>query len=123
MRLLPGFSWDDLRDNWKSELDSSEILHDAQVSLLFVFHGILNCSSQDKVSMRRSSRTFEQRNISWHGNFSVYGFDYLSRIGVRARGMRETLRGGKAGSNDGGGFQERAAGMVHDVRKWWMATI
>jgi hypothetical protein len=37
--------------------------------------------------------------------------------------MPETLRGGEASKNDGGGFQERAVGMVHDVRKWWMATI
>jgi hypothetical protein len=36
--------------------------------------------------------------------------------------MPETLRGGEASSNDGGGFQERAAGMVHNVRKWWMAN-
>ena len=70
-----------------------------------------------------AGRAFEQRNISWRRNFSVYGFDYLSGIGVRARGMPETLRGGEASSNDGGGFQERAAGMVHNVRKWWMATI
>ena len=44
MRLRSGFSWNDLRENWRSELESDEIAPDATalalgISLLFVFHG------------------------------------------------------------------------------------
>jgi hypothetical protein len=60
MRLLPGFSWDDLRENWKSELDSSEM--DAKVlalgiSLLFVFHG------------RFWTTFFRLHNVRYSGHF------------------------------------------------------
>ena len=44
MRLLPGSSWIDLRENWRSELDYDEIVPDARVlalgiSLSLVFKG------------------------------------------------------------------------------------
>ena len=44
MRLLPGSSWIDLRENWRTELEYDEIVPDAHVlalgiSLLLVFKG------------------------------------------------------------------------------------
>ena len=43
IRLGPGFSWNDLTENWKRELESDEIVSDAKllalgISLLVGFH-------------------------------------------------------------------------------------